>query len=79
VIHQQPARSRTPAGAKSGVDELPDGRTKYWVDEILKGITPKMFVWWFSGGLIGDMDIDGRLVSRYRVCIPTTTCTRACW
>ncbi|MGA9674142.1 MAG: hypothetical protein WBR28_02465 [Mycobacterium sp.] len=37
--------------AKSGVDELRDGRTKYWIDEILKGITPKMFVWWFSGGL----------------------------
>jgi len=33
--------------AKSGVDELSDGRTKYWVDEIVKGITPKMFVWWF--------------------------------
>jgi hypothetical protein len=56
--------------AKSGVDELRDGRTKYWVDEILKGITPKMFVWWFSGGLLGDMDIDGRPVSRYRVWHP---------
>ena len=56
--------------AKSGVDELRDGRTKYWVDEILKGVTPKMFVWWFNGGLLGDMDIDGRLVSRYRVWHP---------
>jgi hypothetical protein len=56
--------------AKSGVDELSDGRTKYWVDEIVKGITPKMFVWWFSGGLIGDMDIDGRAVPRYRVWHP---------
>jgi hypothetical protein len=56
--------------AKSGVDEFPDGRTKYWVEEILKGITPAMFVWWFSGGLIGDMDIGGRLVSRYRVWHP---------
>ena len=56
--------------AKSGVDVLSDGRTKYWVDEVLKGITPKMFVWWFTGGLIGDMDIDGRAVSRYRVWHP---------
>ena len=56
--------------AKSGVDELRDGRTKYWVDEILKGITPKMFVWWFSGGIVGDMDIGGRPVSRYRVWHP---------
>ena len=56
--------------AKSGVDELPDGRTKYWVDEVLKGITPKMFVWWFSGGLVGEMDIDGRPVARYRVWHP---------
>ena len=56
--------------ARSGVDELSDGRTKYWVDEVLKGITPKMFVWWFSGGLLGDMDIDGRAVARYRVWHP---------
>ena len=53
--------------AKSGADELPDGRTRHWVDEILTGMTPKMFVWWFIGGLIGDMDIDGRPVPRYRV------------
>jgi DAPG hydrolase PhiG domain len=56
--------------AKSGVDELRDGRMKYWVDEILTGITPEMFVWWFSGGLIGDIEIDGQLVSRYRVWHP---------
>jgi hypothetical protein len=56
--------------AKSGVDELRDGRTKYWVDEILTGITPNMFVWWFSGGILGDMEIDGRRVSRYRVWHP---------
>ncbi len=30
--------------AKSGVDELRDGRTKYWVDEILTGITPTCVV-----------------------------------
>jgi DAPG hydrolase PhiG domain len=56
--------------AKSGVDNLRDGRTKYWVDEILKGITPKMFIWWFSGGALGDMEIDRRTVSRYRVWHP---------
>lgn len=56
--------------ARSGVDRLADGRTKYWVDEVLKGITPQMFVWWFRGGILGDMDVEGRAVPRYRVWHP---------
>ena len=48
--------------ARSGVDRLADGRTKYWVDEVLKGITPQMFVWWFRGGVLGNMDVEGRAV-----------------
>jgi hypothetical protein len=48
------------------VDELPDGRTKYWVDEILKDITPKrvdqideeaVTTTWFENGIaIGHLD-----------------------
>ena len=56
--------------ARSGVDELRDGRTKYWVDEVLAGVTPAMFVWWFSGGILGDMDVEGCAVSKYRVWHP---------
>ncbi len=55
--------------AKSGYETLPDGRTRYWVDEILPGITPRMLVWWFSH-LDGDMDIDGHSYPRYRVWHP---------
>jgi len=55
--------------AKSGVDTLVDGRKRFWVDEVLKGITPAMLKWWFSH-LDGDMDIDGRPVPRYRVWHP---------
>jgi hypothetical protein len=39
-----------------------------WRDDWL--MSPRPIVWWFSGGLIGDMDIDGRAVSRYRVWHP---------
>jgi len=56
--------------ARSGVDQLRDGRTKYWVNEVLTGITPEMFVWWFSGGILGDMDVKGRTLPRYRVWHP---------
>jgi DAPG hydrolase PhiG domain len=65
--------------ARSGVDQLGDGRAKYWVDEVLKGVTPEMFVWWFSGGILGDMDVDGRAVPRYRVWHPYDHVERACW
>ncbi|HME46543.1 DAPG hydrolase family protein, partial [Mycobacterium sp.] len=36
----------------------------------MKGITPQMFVWWFRGGILGDMDVEGRAVPRYRVWHP---------
>jgi hypothetical protein len=55
--------------AKSGCELLPDGRRKYWVDEVLEGITPRMLVWWF-GHLDGDMEIDGHRYPRYRVWHP---------
>jgi hypothetical protein len=55
--------------AKSGCETLTDGRSKYWVDEVLPGITPKMLVWWFSH-LEGDMEVDGHRYPRYRVWHP---------
>ncbi len=55
--------------AKSGVDTLADGRKRFWVEEVLAGITPAMLKWWFAH-LDGDMDIDGRQVPRYRVWHP---------
>jgi len=67
---QLPWRLRENLTAHWGIDSLGDGRTKYWVDEVLTGVTPQMFVWWFSGGVLGDMDIDGRAVPRYRVWHP---------
>ncbi len=33
--------------AKSGVDTLVDGRKRFWVEEVLKGIAPAMLKWWF--------------------------------
>ena len=55
--------------AKSGFDKLQDGRTRYWIDEVLAGITPEMLAWWFSH-LDGDTDLDGRRVPKYRVWHP---------
>ncbi len=57
------------SSAKSGFKTLPDGRRCFWVDEFLKGVTPKMLVWWFSH-IDGEMEIEGRLISRYRVFHP---------
>jgi hypothetical protein len=57
------------SSARSGFKTLADGRTCFWVDEFLRGITPKMLVWWFSH-LEGDVGIGGRLLSRYRVFHP---------
>jgi len=55
--------------AKSGVDTLVDGRKRFWVEEVLKGITPPMLKWWFAH-LDGNMEIEGRQVLRYRVWHP---------
>jgi hypothetical protein len=56
--------------AQSGIELLPDGRIRCWIEhEILRGITPQMLVWWFKH-LEGDMLVEGRRVSRYRVWHP---------
>jgi hypothetical protein len=52
------------------LEELADGRKRYWVKhEVLRGVTPAMLVWWF-GQLEGDVEIDGRVLTRYRVWHP---------
>lgn len=58
------------SSAPAGWETLPDGRTKLWVKhEVVKGVTPAMLVWWF-GHMEGEVEIDGRLLSRYRVWHP---------
>ena len=58
------------SSAESGIQRLPDGRTKFWIrHDLLKGVTPRMLVWWFSH-LEGDVEIGGRRYNRYRVWHP---------
>jgi hypothetical protein len=55
------------SSARSGAEALADGRMKFWIKhDLLKGVTPAMLAWWFSN-LEGDVDIEGRLLNRYRV------------
>jgi hypothetical protein len=54
------------SSARTEVSELPDGRTKLWIQhETLRGVTPAMLAWWFAH-LEGDMEAGGRRVPRYR-------------
>jgi len=56
--------------ARSGAEQLPDGRISYWIEhEVLKGVTPRMLVWWFSH-LEGDVVIEGQRINRYRAWHP---------
>jgi len=56
--------------ARSGIEILPDGRMKCWIEhQVLRGVTPKMLVWWFQH-LEGEMQYDGRKLNRYRVWHP---------
>ncbi|HRH46685.1 MAG TPA: hypothetical protein PKY82_33885 [Pyrinomonadaceae bacterium] len=56
--------------AKSGMETLPDGRFRCWIEhEIINGVTPKMLVWWFSH-LEGEVEIKGKKYNRYRVWHP---------
>ena len=57
------------SSAQSGTETLADGRKRFWIKEELKGITPEMLVWWFRH-LEGDIEIEGRLLNRYRVWHP---------
>lgn len=56
--------------AECGAERLPDGRLSYWIrHDVLKGVTPRMLVWWFSH-LEGDVVIAGQRINRYRAWHP---------
>ncbi len=58
------------ASARSGLDLLRDGRIHCWIEhEVLRGVTPRMLVWWFKH-LEGDLVAGGKRVSRYRAWHP---------
>lgn len=56
--------------ARSGFEILSDGRINFWIEhQVVRGVTPKMLVWWFKH-LEGDMLYDGQRLNRYRVWHP---------
>ena len=56
--------------ARSGFEVLADGRIHCWIEhQVVRGVTPKMLVWWFKH-LEGDMQYDGQRLNRYRVWHP---------
>jgi hypothetical protein len=56
--------------ADSGIERLPDGRTKFWIrHDVVRRVTPRMLVWWFSH-LEGDVRVGRRVFNRYRVWHP---------
>lgn len=56
--------------AETGSERLPDGRMSYWIrHELVRGVTPRMLVWWFSH-LEGEVEVGGRRVNRYRAWHP---------
>ncbi len=56
--------------AESGIEILTDGRLRCWIrHEIVRGVTPKMLVWWFKN-LEGEVEIEGKSYNRYRVWHP---------
>src|SRR5690349_17816302 len=65
-----PWKLKPASSADSGIDDLGDGRIRFWIrHDVLKGVTPRMLVWWFSN-LEGDITIGGRRYNRYRVWHP---------
>jgi len=56
--------------ARCGLEILSDGRIHCWIEhEVVRGVTPKMLVWWFQH-LEGDIVVGGKRFSRYRVWHP---------
>ena len=56
--------------AECGAQRLNDGRMSWWIrHDTVKGVTPRMLVWWFSN-LEGDVEIAGQRIDRYRVWHP---------
>lgn len=56
--------------AECGAERLPDGRLAWWIrHDIVKGVSPRMLVWWFSH-LEGEVEIAGQRIARYRAWHP---------
>jgi len=56
--------------ARSGLEVLADGRIHCWIEhEVVRGVTPKMLVWWFQH-LEGTVLLNGKRLNRYRVWHP---------
>jgi hypothetical protein len=56
--------------AKSWVNELPDGRTQYFIEhELLRGVTPAMIVWYLNN-LTDLISVGDETVQRYRMWHP---------
>jgi DAPG hydrolase PhiG domain len=56
--------------AASGSKILPDGRVQFWIRHSpVKGVSPKMLVWWFSH-LEGKIKYEGGEYEKYRVWHP---------
>ena len=56
--------------AQTGVDQLPDGRDRYWIrHEVVRDVTPRMLAWWFTH-LEGHVVVQGRRINRYRLWHP---------
>lgn len=56
--------------AAYGMDDLPDGRTRFWIrHEVLRGVTPRMLAWWFAH-LDGEVVVGRRRIDRYRLWHP---------
>ena len=52
--------------ADTGIDRLPDGRTRYWIrHDDVRGVTPAMLAWWFAN-LEGEITFAGQRYNRYR-------------
>jgi hypothetical protein len=56
--------------AECGAERLADGRLSWWIrHDVLRGVSPPMLAWWFSH-LEGEIEVDGRRISRYRAWHP---------
>jgi hypothetical protein len=56
--------------AKTMVERLGDGRARFSIEhDIVRGVTPEMLVWWLNN-MIGEIDVGGREVPRYRAWHP---------
>jgi hypothetical protein len=52
--------------ADTGIEALPDGRTRYWIrHDIVRGVSPAMIAWWFAH-IEGTVEFAGRRYNRYR-------------